>query len=68
MINKIIDYLDVKLAQLMIYRIRKGYGCNCDTKDTDDFSGEDLSGSRCPSCKAREIVKWLEEYIELIKM
>lgn len=68
MIDKIIDWLDIKLCQLLIWRIKRGYGIRCETKDVDDFPKEDLSGARCPSCAAWEVIDWLEEYIKTIKM
>ena len=63
----IIDYFDIAIARLMIWRIKSGYGCYCKTKDIDDFAGEDISKSRCPSCKATEVVDWLEDHIKLIR-
>ena len=51
----------------MIWKIRKGYGCYCKTKDIDDFKDMDMGESRCPSCEAQEVVEWLENHIKLIR-
>lgn len=61
------DYIEIKITQLMIWRLRKGYGANCETKDIDDFPNEDISKSRCPSCKYKECIDLLNEHIENIK-
>lgn len=56
--------------------ITKEYGCNCETSDLDDFhemySKKPLSesvvhGGRCASCRAKEVINWIDERIELIK-
>lgn len=51
----------------------KGYRANCKTKDLDDFP-EDykepkdvFSEGRCGSCRAREIIDWIESHIKLLK-
>ena len=70
--NYISDKFDTLLARLMVYRLKKGYGCDCETNDLDDFpemytKPKDVFASgRCGSCRAREVVQWLEEYIDLI--
>lgn len=67
MTDKIKDWLEIKLFQLVILVIRKGYGANCKTKDTDDFKDMEGKWTRCPSCKAAEVVEWMEGHVELIK-
>ena len=67
------DFLDILIAKLAIWSIRKGYGCNCETSDLKDFpdlypTAEDVfKEGRCGSCRAKEIVNWLEEHIKLIR-
>ena len=70
---KVIDYLDILIARIMIWRLKRGYGCNCGTSDLDDFPEEHTTAKsvfdpgRCASCRAKEVVDWLEDYIKLIK-
>ncbi len=52
----------------MIWFLKRGYGANCETKDTDDFA--DLVPGEWPrraSCRAGETIEFLEEHIELAK-
>jgi hypothetical protein len=54
--------------------IRKGYGANCKVSDLDEFPKyyknpkNVLLSSRCPSCRAKEIINWIDEHIRLLKM
>lgn len=61
-------YIDIVISKLAIWSIRRGYGANCETKDTVDFPemSKDTPG-RCASCVAEEIIEWFEERIKLIK-
>lgn len=65
--------MEIQVTRLMIYLIRKGYGCDCKTSDLDDFSEEYITAKsvfakdRCASCRAKEIIDWLEEHIKLVK-
>lgn len=59
------DYIDIIIAKLAIWSIRRGYGANCETSDLDDFPV--VGDTRCPSCRAKEIIDWLEEHISEIK-
>ena len=50
--------------ELAIRDIRTFYGANCELKDTDEFPH--LKGNthaRCTSCRAKEVVEWIEEHI-----
>ena len=73
-----IDQKEIAYCKWLIKRFKAGYGCNCKTSDLDDFRKMYtnkkytmhemvLSESRCPSCRAAETVKFLEEHIELIE-
>ena len=59
------EFIHITIMKLAIWSIRRGYGANCPTKDTDDFP--ELKESLCGSCQAKEIIEWLEERIGLIK-
>ena len=50
--------------QLVIRKIRKDYGANCKTRDVDDFPElrEAHSYLRCQSCRARDVIRFLEDY------
>ena len=67
------DLIDILIAKLAIWSIRKGYGCDCETSDLKDFpdlyqTTEDVfKEGRCGSCRAKEVIDWLEEHIKLIK-
>lgn len=51
--------------QLVKYFIKKDYGADCETSDLEDFPGEGFP--RCPSCKAKEMIDFIDEHISLIK-
>ena len=67
------NLIDILIARLAIWSIKRGYGCNCETNDLDDFpdiyqkSKDVFNSGRCASCRAKEITDWLEEHIKLIK-
>lgn len=61
------DFLDVLIARLMIWRIKKGYGADCESKDMNDLPIEFQYSARCASCRARETIDWLEDHIRLIE-
>ena len=65
----IIDWLDIIIAKIMIWRIKKGYGF-CEESDLpSNATAKDVFAlSRCPSCRAKEIVDWLEDHTKIIKM
>lgn len=58
--------------------LKEGYGADCLTKDTDDlYERPDgtlakeagmTEKTRCQSCRAREVITFLEDHIELLKM
>ena len=50
------DYIDILIARLAIWSIKRGYGADC-----EDYE------SACSSCQARKTVDWLENHIKLIK-
>lgn len=50
------DYLDILIARLAIWSIRRVYEPSCQEYD-----------EHCASCKAKEIIEWLEHHIKLIQ-
>lgn len=53
----------------LIRRIKTDFGANCKTKDYDDFPElKKDTKARCIGCRAKEVIEFLEEYIELIKL
>jgi len=72
--NTIEDYIEISIARVAIWSIKRGYGpIRCGTSDVDDFpeaikKPKDMfSDWRCPSCRAWEVIDWLEDHIRLIK-
>jgi len=62
------DFIDILIARLAIWSIKRGYGDGCETKDIDDFPElKNSPEARCGSCKAKEVVDFLEHHIKLIK-
>ena len=62
-----LDKLQIQFWKVAIWLIKRGYGADCEFKDTDEF--EELKHNtyaRCGSCKAREIIEWIEKHITLI--
>jgi hypothetical protein len=62
------DWIEIFVCRMTIWFLRRGYGANCETKDTDDFPEMKSEGyPRCASCQAREVIELLEEHIHLIQ-
>jgi len=62
------NIIETLFFRLMRHIIVKGYGANCETKDTDEYP--QLIGKtsqRCASCRAKEVVEWIDDHIELLK-
>jgi hypothetical protein len=64
------DFIERQVLRLTIWFLKRGYGADCRTKDTDDllFPGQDRglnSQGRCPSCEAREVIEFLQRTIDL---
>lgn len=52
------------------WRLRKGYGADCPTRDRDEFlkgSHPFLLTERCPSCLARDVIGWVDGHISLLQ-
>ena len=50
------DFINIIIAKLAIWSIKKGYGANC-----PDYA------DKCASCEAKKVIDWLEEHIKTIK-
>jgi hypothetical protein len=59
-------YLEILFWKIAIWLIKKEWGADCLSKDTDDFP--ELGYPRCGSCRAKEIIDWIEYNIELLKL
>ena len=63
----------MKLPHILFWRIARwlvvrGYGAGCDTYDLDDFPDMKHDNSaRCASCRAQDMVKWIDEHIDLLQ-
>lgn len=49
------DKLEIHFWKVAKYLIRNGYGADCSEKDP-----------YCSSCRAKEVVEWIDEHIDLI--
>lgn len=62
------DWIEILVCRLTIWFLKRDYGANCETKDTDDFHDLVHEGyPRCASCQAKETTDFLEEHIRLLK-
>jgi hypothetical protein len=67
------DKIDILIARLAIWSIKRGYGADCETSDLDDLPTDYkvpkdvFKDQRCGSCRAKEVVDWLEKHIKLMK-
>lgn len=60
-------WIEIQFWNFVKWVIRRGYGANCASRDTDDFPGLP-ENARCGSCRAAEVIDWIDRHIELIKM
>ena len=66
-------WLEVLFWRIARWLIIRGYGCDCETNDLDDFPDiytkpkDVFLSRRCASCRAKEIVDWINNHIDLIK-
>jgi hypothetical protein len=74
--QRIKDLLEIRFWKLAKWIIRKGYGADCEESDIDEelFSNPKemraylTSTSRCASCRAKEVIDWIDHHIDLIRM
>lgn len=60
---QVIDNIILKLA---IWVLRRGYGADCPTRDTDDMPELKMYPiARCASCEAAECIDFLQNTIDL---
>lgn len=66
-------WIEIQFWKFVKYIIRRGYGANCPVSDLDEFKKmfkkpmDVFHPSRCGSCRAKEIIDWIDGHIELIK-
>lgn len=64
-------FLEVWFWKIAKRLIRKWYGADCKTRDIDDLydflKERNNSHARCPSCRAKEIIEWIDEHIFSLK-
>lgn len=69
------DWLEIQFWKVAKWLIIRGYGSGCETSHIDEtmFDNPDelrvylKSGARCGSCRAKEIIEWIDEHINLLK-
>lgn len=67
------NHLEILFWRFAKFLIRRGYGADCVTSDLEDFPEEYkdhkdmISGKRCESCRAKEIIEWIDGHIELLR-
>lgn len=65
------NYIEIQFWKIAKWIIRKGYGCDCTVKDYNDvgFVPRGLNDQgRCGSCAASEVIDWIDNHIDLIKL
>ena len=68
------DILEIQFWRVAKRIILKGYGADCETSDLDDFPEKYqtpqsvFNRGRCGSCRAKEMVNWIDDHISLIQM
>lgn len=50
------DFIEIQFWKLAKYLIRRGYVVDCSNYD-----------NHCPSCRAKEVIEWIDGHIALIK-
>jgi hypothetical protein len=67
------DYLQIQFWKFAKWLIIRGYGPGCETSDLCDFKDmyktpqDVFAKGRCASCRAKEIVDWIDNHIELLR-
>lgn len=65
-------YIETIFWRIAKWIIKRGYGANCEGSDLDDFPElhkdpkSVFDSGRCASCRAKEIINWIDDHIELI--
>lgn len=67
------DWLEIQFWRIAKWIIIRGYGCDCRSYDLDDLPEmykkpkDVFAFHRCASCRAKEVVDWIDNHISLIK-
>lgn len=66
MLNRIELEIEIIITKLMIWFLKRGYGPKCETTDLQNWPElkHDTPG-RCPTCRANEVIDWLEEHLTI---
>jgi hypothetical protein len=73
-------WLQIKFWKIARWLVVRGYGEGCEISDLDECNIDELkhmygntmyeivtSPARCASCRAKEVIQWIDEHIDLIK-
>lgn len=65
-----LDILEIHFWRVAKWIIRRGYGADCETSDIQDSKLKTIddvfSKGRCASCRAKEVIDWIDHHIDLI--
>jgi hypothetical protein len=65
--------LEILFWNIAKWLIRRGWGAYCESSDIDDFPDMWVGAKnaahpgRCGSCRAKEIIEWIDMNIEMLK-
>lgn len=63
--------IEIYFWKIAKWLIRRGYGADCPTTDLEDFGAKTANDvfhpGRCASCRAREIIHWIDGHVDLIQ-
>jgi hypothetical protein len=65
------DWLEIQFWKVGRWLIQRGYGASCEIPDYEDFEDhprELNAQGRCGSCRAREVIEWINLHIDLLQM
>ncbi len=66
------NWLEIQFWKVAKWIIRRGYGADCETSDLDELpqtykTPQDVfRGGRCGSCRAKEVIDWIDGHIDLL--
>jgi len=61
------DILEIQFWRIAKWLIRKGYGADCEVSDIQELGLSHDNPARCSSCKAKEVIGWIDEHISLLR-
>lgn len=72
MMEKLKNKIEILFWKFTIYLIQSEYGKGCKTSDIEDFpetfktAQSVFHSGRCPACRAKEVVDWIKNHIDLL--